>query len=89
MSHKGSTDNAYVERFCRTLKFQGFYLDFPETMAELKSMLSRFIKWYNKERFHNSLSYKPSMEVLKMADRLTGGDVENCNKLSGSKNPWQ
>jgi len=68
MSHRGgSTDNAYIERFWRTLKFEGVYLDFPETMAELKTMLSTFIKWYNEERLHSSLGYKPPMEVLKMA----------------------
>lgn len=82
MSHKGgSTDNAYIERFWRTLKFEGFYLDFPETMVELKLMLSRFIKWYNEERLHSSLSYKPPMEVLKMADSLTRGYVENSNEF--------
>ncbi len=82
MSHKGgSTDNAYVERFWRTLKFEGFYLDFPETMVELKSMLSRFMKWYNEERLHSSLNYKPPMEVLKMADCLTRGYVENSNEF--------
>lgn len=41
MSHKGgSTDNAYVERFWRTLKYEGFYLSFPQTMVELKQVLT-------------------------------------------------
>ncbi|MDP3442714.1 MAG: integrase core domain-containing protein [Ignavibacteria bacterium] len=82
MSHKGgSADNAYVERFWRALKFEGFYLDFPETMAELKTMLSTFIKWYNEERLHSSLKYKTPMEVLKMAETQTYGYVDNllCN----------
>ncbi len=39
MSHKGrSTKNAQRGRFWRTLKFEGFYLAFPKTMVELKSM---------------------------------------------------
>lgn len=80
MSHKGgSTDNAYVERFWRTLKYEGFYLHFPETMAELKRMLSTFINWYNEEMLHSSLKYKTPMEVLTMADRLTRGYVENSS----------
>jgi putative transposase len=82
MSHKGgSTDNAYVERFWRTLKFEGFYLSFPETMIELKAMLSTFISWYNEERLHSSLKYKTPMEVLKMADSLTGGYVDSSEEL--------
>ena len=78
MTHKGgSTDNAYVERFWRTLKFEGFYLSFPETMAELKTMLSTFIQWYNEERLHSSLKYKTPMEVLKIAETQTYGYVDN------------
>jgi hypothetical protein len=82
MSHKGgSTDNAHIERFWRTLKFEGFYLYFPETMADLKSMLRGFIKWYNEERLHSSLNYKTPMEILKMAEFPTRGYVENSNKF--------
>lgn len=82
MSHKGgSTENAHIERFWRTLKYEGFYLDFPETMEELKLMLKNFIRWYNEERLHSALKYKPPLEVLKMADSLTRGYVDNVEKL--------
>lgn len=85
MSHKGgSTDNAHIERFWRTLKFEGFYLAFPKTMGELKSMLSSFIHWYNEERLHSSLKYKTPMEVLKMAKPQTYGYVDNSNELPTS-----
>lgn len=82
MSHKGgSTDNAYIERFWRTLKFEGFYLSIPQTMPELKEMLFKFIKWYNEERLHSSLGYKTPMEALKMAETLNYGYVENSKKF--------
>ncbi len=82
MSHKGgSTDNAHIERFWRTLKFEGFYLSFPKTVIELKSMLLSFIHWYNEERLHSSLKYKTPMEVLKMAEPQTYGNVDNSNEL--------
>ena len=88
MSHKGgSTDNAYVERFWRTLKFEGFYLDFPETMEELKKMLSLFMKWYNEERLHSSLQYKPPMEVLKRAQNQTYGNVDNLARAKFPTSP--
>ena len=81
MSHKGgSTDNAHIERFWRTLKFEGFYLSFPKTMIDLKFMLVRFIRWYNEERLHSSLKYKTPMEVLKMAETQTYGYVENSEE---------
>lgn len=85
LSHKGgSTDNAHIERFWRTLKFEGFYLAFPKTMGELKSMLSSFIHWYNEERLHSSLAYKTPMEVLKMAQPQTYGYVDISRELSTS-----
>lgn len=88
MSHKGgSTDNAYVERFWRTLKFEGFYLSFPETMAELKAMISTFIKWYNEERLHSSLKYKTPMEVLKTGEPQAYGYVDNLAKAKFPTSP--
>jgi putative transposase len=82
MSHKGgSTDNAHIERFWRTLKYEGFYLTFPQTMKELKHMLKEFIHWYNYERLHSALGYKPPMEVLKMARPQTCGHVENSSSF--------
>ena len=73
MSHKGgSTDNAHIERFWKTLKFDGFYLAFAKTMIALKSMLSHFIHWYNEKRLHNSLKYKTPMEVK------NGGTPDLC-----------
>lgn len=78
MSHKGgSTDNAYIERLWRTIKYEGFYLEVPSTMSELKEHLKRFIDWYNEERLHSSLSYKTPMEVLKMAQLPDCGYMEN------------
>jgi len=85
MSHKGgSTDNAHIERFWRTLKYEGFYLNFPQTMGELKAMLTQFIAWYNEERLHSSLAYKTPMEVLKMAQPLTYGYVDNSREFPTS-----
>lgn len=82
MSHKGgSTENAHIERFWRTLKYEGFYLNFPETIGELKTMLKEFIRWYNEDRLHSSLKYKPPMEVLKMTNSLTRGYVENSKEF--------
>lgn len=92
MSHKGgSTDNAYVERFWRTLKYEGVYLHFPQSIAELKPMLSSFIHWYNEERLHSSLKYQTPLEVLKESQKhcntpesLICGYMDNSNELTTS-----
>jgi len=85
MSHQGgSTDNAYIERFWRTLKYEGFYLDIPESVPELKEQIHRFIIWYNEERLHSALGYKPPQEFLKMPQTQACGYVDNANAFPTS-----
>lgn len=79
MSHQGgSTDNAHIERFWRTLKYEGFYLDIPESVPELKEKLAGFITWYNEERLHSCVGYRPPREFLEMAQIQAYGHVDNA-----------
>jgi putative transposase len=90
MSHKGgSTDNAYIERFWRTLKYEGFYLDIPDSVPELKAKIGEFIRWYNEERLHSSLGYRPPLELLKMAKIQPCGYVDNSRELPTYPQPSQ
>ena len=83
MSHKGgSTDNAYIERFWRTFKYEEFYLDLPENVPELKKKIGDFIRWYNEERLHSALGYRPPLEFLKMAQAQTCGNVDNSREFT-------
>jgi putative transposase len=51
-------DNIFVERFWRSLKYEDIYLKDYRTMPELKEGLGRYMKFYNSERFHQSLEYE-------------------------------
>lgn len=51
-------DNIFVERFWRSLKYEDIYLKDYRTMTELKDGLARYIRFYNSERFHQSLEYE-------------------------------
>jgi len=51
-------DNIFVERFWRSLKYEDIYLKDYRTMPELKEGLARYMKFYNSERFHQSLAYE-------------------------------
>lgn len=58
MDSKGrALDNIYVERLWRSLKYEDIYLKSYETMGELKEGVKRYFKFYNTERFHQSLDY--------------------------------
>jgi putative transposase len=59
MTGKGRcNDNAYIERFWRTVKYEWLKLKHIPTVEKLKMELKKFIKWYNNERPHQSLGYK-------------------------------
>ncbi len=58
MTGKGrSNDNAYIERFWRTAKYEWLKLKFIPNVEKLKIELKGFMKWYNNERPHQSLGY--------------------------------
>lgn len=56
MDGKGrATDNAFIERFFRTIKYEKIYLEHPETGNELHQVCSQFIHYYNEKRDHSSI----------------------------------
>lgn len=58
MDGKGrALDNVYVERLWRTLKYEDIYLKSYETMEALRLGLARYFRFYNTERYHQSLEY--------------------------------
>lgn len=66
MDGKGrATDNAYIERFWRTIKRDYVYLFPPINGWELEKGLGRFIKRYNFERSHQGINRKKPVEVYK------------------------
>jgi putative transposase len=64
MDGKGrATDNIYIERFWRTIKYEHIYIRPSITVYELKAGVTWFINWYNKERRHSSLDNKSPLSV--------------------------
>lgn len=59
-------DNIYIERFWRSVKYEYFYLNRPQTGKELKRGLKQYINDYNDFRLHQSLNYKTPKEVYNM-----------------------
>lgn len=64
MDGKGrALDNIYVERLWRTLKYEEIYLNYYEDVKELKIAVNKYFKFYNSERFHQSLDYETPNEI--------------------------
>jgi putative transposase len=56
-------DNIFIERFWRTIKYEDIYLKDYETVPALKVGLTDYFQFYNHERLHQSLNYRPPAEI--------------------------
>ena len=58
MTGKGRcNDNAYIERFWRTMKYEWIKLKYIKNVEVLKKELKSFVFWYNHERPHQAINY--------------------------------
>lgn len=68
MDGKGrATDNAYIERFFRSIKYEKLYLYEPKDGKELFDMCKTYISFYNNQRGHSSIGDVPPTRVYKTA----------------------
>lgn len=66
MDGKGrATDNAFIERFFRTLKHDKLYLEEYTNGLELHEACKDYINYYNQRREHSSLSYNAPIQLFK------------------------
>jgi transposase InsO family protein len=56
-------DNAFIERFNRTIQEEGLSRRFPNPEV-IHTQLERYLAYYNTERLHSSLQYRTPAEVL-------------------------
>ena len=66
MSRKGNCyDNAPMESFFASLKYEDVFLRGYETVPELERGLKAYFTFYNEARLHQSLGYKTPAEVYR------------------------
>ena len=79
MTGKGRcSDNIYIERLWRSLKYEGTYLYKWNTVSDLKENIPIWVKWYNCERPHQSLQYRTPDQCYRNAR------IINCNVKSAA-----
>ena len=68
-------DNVYVERLWRSLKYENIFLHDYRSLKELKGGIKLYFKFYNAERYHQSLNYQTPDE---MYFSLAGWDLTSA-----------
>lgn len=59
MDGKGrATDNAFIERLWRNIKYEKLYLNPPKDGLDLYLLVQEYFSYYNHERRHQSLNYQ-------------------------------
>lgn len=56
-------DNIFTERVWRTIKYEEVYLKDYQRPKEARQSIREYIKFYNKERLHQSLNYQTPAEI--------------------------
>ncbi|MFN2396881.1 MAG: IS3 family transposase [Bacteroidales bacterium] len=68
MDGKGrATDNIFIERLWRTVKYDDIYLHAYENGLELYQGLNKFFKFYNQQRRHSSIGNKRPSDLFNAA----------------------
>ena len=64
MDGKGrAKDNIYIERLWRSLKYEDIYIKEYKTVTDCVAGVKKYFRFYNAERFHQSLEYKTPDEI--------------------------
>ena len=56
-------DNIFIERLWRTVKYENIYMMDYRNIFEVRAGLEEYLKFYNEERYHQSLDYKTPVEI--------------------------
>jgi putative transposase len=64
------SDNIFVERLWRSLKYEEVYLRAYESVAEARKAIAAYFEFYNNERLHQALDYRAPRQVFEEAAPL-------------------
>jgi putative transposase len=64
------SDNIFVERLWRSLKYEEVYLRAYESVAEARQGITSYFNFYNHERLHQALGYRTPRQVFEEAMRV-------------------
>jgi putative transposase len=83
MDGKGRfTDNIFVERLWRSVKYEEVCLHAYDSVAHARAGIGRYLRFYNDQRPHQALGYRTPREVFEAARAETCGFVDIADAIS-------
>jgi putative transposase len=76
------SDNIFVERLWRSLKYEEIYLKAYQSIAEARDAIASYFDFYNHERLHQALGYRPPRQVFNEA--LRPAKLRRGRKIAGA-----
>jgi len=76
------SDNIFVERLWRSLKYEEVYLKAYRNVAEARCSIAAYFEFYNHERLHQALGYRAPRQAFEEA--LTVGKLRRGRKTAGA-----
>ena len=64
------SDNIFVERLWRSLKYEEVYLKAYQNVTEARHGIAAYFNFYNHERLHQALGYRAPRQVFEEAMRV-------------------
>jgi putative transposase len=84
MDGKGRyTDNIFVERLWRSIKYEEVYLKAYQNGTEARAGIGSYLEFYNGERPHQALGYRTPGEVFQEGQHRRGGQDQEVVLPSG------
>lgn len=81
MDGKGRcTDNVFVERLWRSIKYEEVYLNAYQGVNEAKTAIGAYMRFYNDERPHQALGYQTPSQVFAIPDGPSGPSLARCER---------
>ena len=84
MDGKGRyTDNIFVERLWRSIKYEEVYLKAYQNGTEARAGIGAYLEFYNRERPHQALGYRTPGEVFQGGQTRRGAQEQEVALPSG------
>ncbi|WP_341225644.1 integrase core domain-containing protein [uncultured Arcticibacterium sp.] len=80
-----ATDNAFIERLWRNVKYEEIYLNSPEDGLDLHLKLVEYFNFYNNQRRHEGIEYQRPIDLYHSGNLKSKTIIHNIDTYEHKK----